>query len=73
MKGCRIIDRFGFNVPKSGKEKSKVELFEDYMKWQYDLKNKDWLNEEHESTLTSYRPQSELLSILESNIDTYID
>ena len=73
MKGIRLIDRFGFNAPKVEKEKASSRLTDDYMQWQYDLKNRDWLNKEHESTLTSFTPGHELETILEMNIDTQLE
>jgi hypothetical protein len=74
MKGGRIIDRFGFNVVKNGKkEKAACTLTSDYMKWQYDLKSMDWLNEDYESTLTAFVPDAGLESLLQNNIDTALD
>jgi hypothetical protein len=43
------------------------------MKWCYDLKSRDWLNEEHESTLAAYTPDPQLETILEMNIDTELE
>jgi hypothetical protein len=55
MKGCRIIDCFGYIVIKNRKkEKAVCTLTLDYMKWQYDLKSMDWLNEDYESRLTAF-------------------
>lgn len=65
MKGVRLIDCFGFNAPKSEKIKFGSQLTDDYMKWQYDLKSRDWVNEDHESPLTAFTPNSQLESILE--------
>jgi hypothetical protein len=73
MKGIRLIDRFGFNAPKAEKVKPQSRLTEDYMQWCYDLKYRDWLNEEHESTLTAFTPDPQLETILEVNIDTELE
>jgi hypothetical protein len=73
MKGIRLIDRFGFNAPKAEKVKGESRLTEDYMQWEYDLKSRDWLNEEHECTLTAFVPDHELESLLELNIDTDVE
>lgn len=73
MKGVRLIDRFGFNTPKTKKIKSESRLTNDYMHWQYKLKNRDWLNEDHESTLTSFSPEPHLEAILESGIDCKLE
>src|SRR5437763_12824681 len=67
MKGCRIIDRFGFNVAKSKKEKADCLLTADYIKWEYDFKNTDWLSEDYESTLTAFVPDAGLESILQNH------
>jgi plasmid rolling circle replication initiator protein Rep len=73
MKGIRLIDRFGFNAPKTGKPKYESRLTDDYVQWQYDLKSRDWLTEEHESTLTAFTPEPELETILELNINTELE
>jgi hypothetical protein len=73
LKGIRLLDRFGFNAPKAEKGKAGSRLTEDYMHWQYDLKSRDWLNEEHESTLTAFTPEAQLETILEMNIDTDLE
>jgi hypothetical protein len=70
MKGCRIIDRFGFNVPKLEKHKTDSLLTNDYQVWQYSLQYRDWLNEEHESPLSAFIPEYSLETLLESNIDS---
>jgi hypothetical protein len=73
MKGSRIIDRFGFNVSKTKKEKAECHLTADYIKWEYDLKSMDWLSEDYESTLTAFVPDAGLESILQNHIDTELD
>ena len=73
MKGVRLIDRFGFNAPKAQKVKSESFLTDDYMLWHYDLRNRDWLNEENESTLTAFTPDLQLKNILEMNINTELE
>ena len=61
MKGCRLIDRFGFNLPKNAKrEKAKSVVTDDYIKWEYNLKSRDWLSEDYESTLTTFIPDAGL-------------
>lgn len=39
----------------------------------YDLKSKDWVSEDYESTLTAYASDAGLESILENHIDTTLD
>jgi hypothetical protein len=70
MKGLRLIDRFGFNLPKGmAKEKAEYQLVEDFQEWEYHLPSGDWISEEHESTLTAYNPSAQLMQILEHNLD----
>jgi hypothetical protein len=70
MKGLRIVDRFGFNLPKGSKRKKvDSQLVDDYHKWTYHPKSRDWLSEEHESTLTGFTQPQQLIDILELNID----
>lgn len=73
MKGIRLLDRFGFNGTKVLKQKTETRLTDEYMQWHYDLKYRDWLCEEHESTLASYSPEPQLESILEMNIDIVLE
>lgn len=73
LKGSRIIDRFGFSLPKKQKEPTPCQLTADCMPWLYDLRSRDWLNEEHESTLTAYTPGHELETILQNNLDTDLE
>jgi hypothetical protein len=73
MKGLRLIDRFGFNAPKGEEIKLESRLTDEYVQWQYDLRSRDWLSEEHESTLTAFIPELQLETILEMNIDTDLE
>jgi len=73
LKGNRIIDRFGFNVPAKKKERTPCQLTADAVRWQYNLRSRDWLNEEHESTLTAYMPGHDLETILQNNMDTDVE
>ena len=52
MKGERLVERFGFNLPKDvSKRKTKITHVEKVDFWHYDSRHKDWLHPEHESTL----------------------
>lgn len=74
MKGCRIVDRFGFNLPKDSKKPKAPSLIaQDYQTWEYHSPSADWLNEEHESPLTAYVPPAELTNLLEFHIDSFLD
>jgi hypothetical protein len=67
MKGIRIFERLGFNLPKSTRE-SKSTLFNQFDEWEFDPKQFDWLNIKNEATLSGYMPTNELLNLLTFNI-----
>jgi len=70
MKGKRIFDRFGFNAPKTLKEKIPLaKLLSDYREWEYDPKNSDWIDTITGEVLTDYKMPSNLQAILENNIN----
>lgn len=74
FKGSRLIDRFGFKLPTgSNRKKTELKVFETYEEWQYHSESNDWLNAEHESTLTNYNPARELMILLENNIDLKLE
>lgn len=71
MKGKRIFDRFGFNVPTENKpEQYPAKLLANYRQWEYDSKNSDWIDTATGEVLTDYKIPSHLQAILESNINT---
>lgn len=69
MKGLRIFDRFGFDLPKEAKERIGARVVNDFYDWVFSPENFDWLNTENELTLTGYTPSNALRNILENNID----
>ena len=70
MKGHRIFERFGFNIPKPNKAKlKKVTALAVFQIWVYNIKNTDWLKEGTDQPLTYYKPPPELAAILEYFID----
>jgi hypothetical protein len=74
MQGLRIFERFGFSLPKGSKrEKMPFKVIEEARPWDYDFGSHDWLNAEHESTLTAYIPSFELETLLENNMDTQLE
>jgi plasmid rolling circle replication initiator protein Rep len=74
MKGLRIVERFGFNLPKNHKqEKGNSQLVDEHHIWTYHSKSRDWLNEEHESTLTAFDAPPQLAHLLELNIDSELE
>jgi hypothetical protein len=74
MQGLRIFERFGFSLPKGRKrEKEPSRVIEEAQPWEYDFGSRDWLNAEHESTLTAYIPSFELEALLEHTMDTHLE
>lgn len=69
MKGLRIFERFGFDLPKNPINKSLSSVAQDYKEWLFHPEYFDWLNVENGHNLTHYHPPSELLQLLENNID----
>lgn len=70
MKGLRIFERFGFNLPNENKSKStKTVIGTDYDEWKFESKYFDWVNTEDGRTLTEFKPTFELIELLENNID----
>jgi hypothetical protein len=74
MKGLRIFERFGFNLLKEKDDgNANARIVREYDEWIFDHKNFDWLNTETEQTLSEYKPQLELIHLLENNIDTSLE
>lgn len=70
MKGKRIFDRFGFNLPLNSKKAPKgARLVKDFGEWIYSPENHDWLNSENELILSGFSPNTELINLLSSAID----
>ncbi len=73
MKGLRIFERFGFNLPKEKPVKpATVSLVKDYQVWEYDLKRFDWYNAAGRG-LSEFDPVSQLIELLTNNIDTLLE
>ncbi|MBK9017691.1 MAG: hypothetical protein IPM82_28620, partial [Saprospiraceae bacterium] len=69
MKGHRLFDRFGFNLPKKEKaEKPNAQILEQYEKWLFDAAVNDWVNQETGEVLTGFTPSPKLKFILASNV-----
>lgn len=73
MKGKRIFDRFGFNLPKKINDyKSNPKLLVDYNEWEYNLKTSDWQNVYTGELLSGYKTPSHLEALLSNNINTQL-
>jgi len=76
MKGHRVFDRFGFNLPKRNEVIPKggtVTEVEVYVKWKYDLRYFDWVGEDTASGLSIYEPEPRLLHLLNNCMDILIE
>ncbi|MEP6465848.1 MAG: protein rep [Parafilimonas sp.] len=71
MKGLRLFERFGFNVPAIKKNSLPSRVVTDYEEWIYSVNKRSWINE-HEETLFKFYPSLNLLDLLEYNIDITI-
>jgi hypothetical protein len=72
MKGCRIFDRFGFNLPKKERQNN-AKVLSRYEEWEFDPKQFDWLQKSTDQGFTGYEPLAELVNLLEYSIDTALD
>lgn len=72
MKGLRIFERFGFDLPKnSEREIVPACIVQDYCEWIFLPEYFDWVNVENGHNLTDFHPEASLIRLLENNIDTY--
>jgi len=74
MKGLRIFDRFGFDVPKEQRIKprkmTQVYEFED---WEFDPVKMDWMNADSQKPLSGFVIEAELIGILNQNMNTVLE
>ncbi len=69
MKRLRIFERFGSDLPKETKNETGARVVNEYYEWVFDARYFDWLNADNALTLTGYIPKTELINLLENNID----
>jgi len=72
MKGKRIFDRFGFNLPAQLKVKNQKTFTKHYQDWHFDLKLNDWFNFETGELLTNYKCSKNLLYTFLNNLYFFI-
>ncbi len=73
MKGKRLFDRFGFDLPKQPKKsKANAQFLTNYKEWAYDITVNDWMNPQTGELLTGYVPPAQL-SYLLNTIDTDLE
>ena len=74
LKGNRLFDRFGFNIPKPKcKVKYKSKFLTEYEEMTFDKNLNDWVNEKTGELLTGYVPTAQLDFLLGQHIDTHIN
>jgi hypothetical protein len=74
MKGHRLFDRFGFDLPKKDKAVDSTQtVIWDYQKWNFEPCLLNWYDEENNELLTDYQPPPELLALLENNINKELE
>lgn len=70
MKGLRIFERFGFNLPNVSKIPTpEFTILRDYDEWIFEPTAFDWLNTKNEKRLADYNPIMQLVELLNNNID----
>jgi hypothetical protein len=70
MKGLRIFERFGFNLPKEAAPISAgARVAQQFDEWIFDPQSHDWRNTLTDKALSEYIPAPELLALLESRIN----
>ena len=74
MKKLRIFERFGFDLPKGIiRERIGARVVSKYAEWVFVAKYADWLNTQNELVLSGYTPETELVNLLEYNIDKELE
>jgi len=70
MKGFRIFDRFGFNLPKAlNKEKSNGIIAHNFEEWSFKPQLHDWINNKSRKKLTDFDPHWHLIDLLQNHIN----
>jgi len=73
MRGCRIFDRFGFNMDESKRIENMVQNTSKYEKWVHDFMALDWRNSITGQLLTGYSSEHELTDLLDNHIDKELE
>ena len=73
MKGLRIFERFGFNLPEQRKTTAGARVVSDFYEWRFIPEYIDWQNVDNELVLSAYAPKPQLVNLLENNIDTSME
>lgn len=70
MKGKRIFERFGFNLPQQPTKKGTSKFVANYENWLFSNNSNDWINKNTGECLTGYKPPSKLNYLLNDCINT---
>lgn len=70
MRGHRVFDRFGFNLPtRRDPNSGKFGLVVNYTDMVFDPREFDWVNKETGENLSGFKPELDLINLLSYNID----
>jgi hypothetical protein len=70
MKGHKLFNRFGFNLPTQIKPKAKYQILSDYKQWHFDIAKADWIEGKTGEALSGFAPSPELDCLLNNSINT---
>jgi hypothetical protein len=73
MKGLRIFERFGFNLPSQKRKAVGSRFVTDFDEWIFIPQYFDWQNVDNELVLSSYSPKAKLVELLDNNINTELE
>jgi len=73
MRGLRIFERFGFDLPKIDKKTPNTRIVSEYHEWVFVPQFHDWLNTDNELVLTAYSPNKELKNLLVNGINNDLE
>lgn len=71
MKGLRIFDRFGFNLPPKKYVSNTIKFVANSLEWKYNIEQTDWISHTQER-LTKFIATENLSNLLHSEIDSII-
>ncbi len=69
MKGKRIFERFGFNLPEQPQQMNSTKVVVDFENWTFPKDSSDWVNDETGEALTGFLPPLSLSYLLNECIN----
>ena len=69
MKGKRLFDRFGFNLPKQKRSEASLKFIDKFIEWEFQSDSADWVDIETGEKLTGFIEPLELSYLLDSCVD----